>query len=112
VATMYALGAGSSGSVLDSFLPSRQAAAAARETLIPAAAQAWNVSPDTCRAERAGVIHGPRKTRLDYSELIESAAKLPVPDLKKVTLKNANDFNIVGKSIPRADIPAKVNGTA
>ncbi len=110
--TIYDHGTGGSGSVLDSYLPLRQAAAAAREMLITAAAQIWNVSTDTCRAERAGVIHGPRKTRLDYSELIESAAKLPVPDLKKVTLKNANDFNIVGKAIPRADIPAKVNGVA
>jgi len=109
---IYDHGTGGSGSVLDSYLPLRQAAAAAREMLIMAAAQTWSVSTGTCRAERAGVIHGPRKTRLDYSELIESAAKLPVPDLKKVTLKNANDFNIVGKSIPRADIPAKVNGAA
>jgi len=108
----YDHGTGGSGSVLDSYLPLRQAAAAARQMLIAAAAQSWNVSPETCRAERAGVIHGPRKTRLDYSELVESAAKLPVPDFKKVTLKNAQDFNIVGKSIPRADIPAKVNGTA
>jgi isoquinoline 1-oxidoreductase beta subunit len=108
----YDHGTGGSGSVLDSYLPLRQAAAAARQMLIAAAAQSWNVSPETCRAERAGVIHGPRKTRLDYSELVESAAKLPVPDFKKVTLKNAQDFSIVGKSIPRADIPAKVNGTA
>jgi len=58
------------------------------------------------------VIHGPRKTRFDYSELVEAAAKLPIPDFKKVTLKNPNDFNIVGTSIARADIPSKVNGSA
>jgi isoquinoline 1-oxidoreductase subunit beta len=108
----YDHGTGGSGSVLDSYLPLRQAAAAAREMLIGAAAQAWSVTPETCRAERGGVIHGPRKTRLEYSELVEAAAKLPIPDFKKVTLKNPNDFNIVGKSIPRADIPSKVNGAA
>ena len=110
--SIYNHGTGGSGSVLDSYLPLRQAGAAAREMLVMAAAQAWNVTPETCRAERAGVIHGPRKTRLDYSELVEAAAKLPIPDFKKVTLKNPNDFNIVGTSIPRADIPSKVNGSA
>jgi isoquinoline 1-oxidoreductase beta subunit len=109
---IYDHGTGGSGSVLDSYQPLRQAAAAAREMLVAAAAQAWNVNPDTCRAERAGVIHGPRKTRLDYSELIEAASKLPIPDFKKVTLKNSDDFKIIGTSVPRTDIPSKVNGTA
>ena len=109
---LYNHSTGGSGSVLDSYLPLRQAAAAAREMLIAAAAQVWNVTPETCYAQRAGVIHGPRKKRMDYGELIATAVNLPVPDFKKVTLKNANDFNIVGHSTPRADIPSKVNGIA
>src|SRR5262249_31361826 len=109
---IYSHGTGGSGSVLDSYLPLRQAAAAAREMLIATAAQRWSVPPETCRAERGGVIHGPRKNRLEYSELVEAAAKLPIPDFKKVPLKNPTDFNIVGRSIPRVDVPAKVNGTA
>ncbi|MGH9703644.1 MAG: xanthine dehydrogenase family protein molybdopterin-binding subunit, partial [Candidatus Acidiferrales bacterium] len=36
----------------------------------------------------------------------------PVPDFKKVTLKNSDNFSIVGQSMPRADIPSKVDGSA
>jgi isoquinoline 1-oxidoreductase beta subunit len=109
---VYSHGTGGSGSVADSYLPLRRAAAAAREMLIGAAAQVWNVSPETCYAERGVVVHGPRKKRLEYGELVEAATKLAIPDFNKVTLKNSDDFKIVGTSIARADIPAKVNGTA
>jgi isoquinoline 1-oxidoreductase beta subunit len=51
---------GGSSSVRTSWLPLRQAAAAAREMLVRAAATAWNVDPATCRAERGFVIHDGR----------------------------------------------------
>src|SRR5690349_23312035 len=49
---LYDHGTGGSGSVAGSWLPLRQAGAAAREMLIAAAAQRSEVGTDTCRAEK------------------------------------------------------------
>src|SRR6516162_7890066 len=48
---IYDLGTGGSGSVAGSWLPLRQAGAAAREMFIQAAANKWEVTPDTCKAK-------------------------------------------------------------
>ncbi len=109
---IYDHGTGGSGSVASSWLPMRQAGAAAREMLITAAAQHWNVNPDTCKAQKGGVLHGARNQFLTYGELAPEAAKLPVPDLNKVPLKNANDFTIVGHDHNRFEALAKSTGTA
>jgi isoquinoline 1-oxidoreductase subunit beta len=58
---IYDHGTGGSGSVSGSWLPLRRAGAAAREMLVTAAAQHWNVSRDTCQAQSGGVLHGARK---------------------------------------------------
>ncbi len=109
---VYDLGTGGSGSILGSYTPLRQAGAAAREMLITAAAQTWGVDPKTCHAKDGVVIHNPRAHTLTYGELVEKASKLPVPDLKKVTLKNPDDFRYIGKEIPHIELPTKVDGTA
>src|SRR6202048_3121293 len=54
---VYEHGTGGSGSVAGSWLPLRQAGAAAREMLITAAAQHWNVNRDTCKPKDGGVLH-------------------------------------------------------
>src|SRR5437660_12166810 len=66
---IYDLGTGGSGSVAAAYLPMRQAGAAAREMLVTAAAQRWNVNRDTCHAQNGGVLHGARKQFLTYGEL-------------------------------------------
>jgi isoquinoline 1-oxidoreductase subunit beta len=109
---IYELGTGGSGSVFGSYVPLRQAGAAAREMLITAAAQTWGVSPETCHASEGAVVHNPRAHRLTYGELVDKASKLPVPDLNKVTLKNPDDFRYIGKDIPHIELPTKVDGTA
>src|SRR5262249_57237866 len=59
---VYDHGTGGSGSVAGSYLPLRQAGAAAREMLVTAAAQRWNVNADTCQAENCGgAERGPEK---------------------------------------------------
>lgn len=108
----YSLGTGGSGSITEQYLPLRQAGASARQMLITAAAQTWGVDPLTCHAKDGAVIHNPRAHRLTYGELVAKASKLPVPDPKKVKLKNPDDFNYIGKNIPHIDIPSKVDGSA
>ncbi|MBI4466831.1 MAG: xanthine dehydrogenase family protein molybdopterin-binding subunit [Acidobacteria bacterium] len=111
--TIYrSLGTGGSSSVRESYLPLRQAGAAAREMLITAAAQAWSVPRQECFAAHGAVVHRPTGRRAPYGELVEAAEKLPLPDLASVPLKSPEKFQIVGKSIPRTDTPAKVDGSA
>jgi isoquinoline 1-oxidoreductase beta subunit len=84
----------------------------AAEMLVAAAAQKWEVSPDTCKAENGQVVHGNPKRYLSYGELVETAAKLPVPNLNTVPLKNSNDFNIVGHDTRRFEVRDKATGNA
>jgi isoquinoline 1-oxidoreductase beta subunit len=109
---IYDHGTGGSGSVSGSWLPMRQAGAAAREMFITAAAARWNVSRDTCKAQDGGILHGARKNFVTYGELVADAAKLPIPDFKSVPLKNSQDFTIVGHDTKRFEGRAKATGTA
>jgi isoquinoline 1-oxidoreductase beta subunit len=109
---IYDLGTGGSGSVAGSWLPLRRAGAAAREMLVAAAAQKWEVSPDTCKAENGQVVHGNPKRYLSYGELVEAAAKLPIPNLNTVPLKNSDDFTLVGHDTRRIEARDKATGAA
>ncbi|HEX4808258.1 MAG TPA: xanthine dehydrogenase family protein molybdopterin-binding subunit [Bryobacteraceae bacterium] len=103
-------GTGGSGSIAGSWMGLRQAAAAARFMLITAAAQRWSVAPETCNVKNGLVVHG--TDQLKFSELVEPASKLPLPDFKKLTLKKPEEFEIIGTVVPRKDIPSKTNGSA
>lgn len=101
---------GGSSSVRQSWEPLRKAGATAREILITAAAQTWSVDRATCRAEEGSVIHKPSGRRLTYGQLVETAAKLPVPS--DVPLKDPKNFRIVGQSLPQLETREKVEGSA
>jgi len=88
----------------------REAGASARSMLITAAAQTWNVAENTCTTNKGEVIHAASNRRLRYGALVDKAAALPVP--KAVSLKSPKDFKLAGQSLPRLDIPEKVNGKA
>ncbi|HET8965205.1 MAG TPA: xanthine dehydrogenase family protein molybdopterin-binding subunit, partial [Candidatus Acidoferrum sp.] len=108
----YNHGTGGSGSIAGCWLPMRRAGAAAREMLVSAAAARWGVNTNTCVAKNGGVLHGSRNNFLTYGELANDAAKLPIPNLNTVTLKNSDDFTIVGKATPRFEAVSKTNGKA
>lgn len=109
---LYDHGTGGSGSVGSSWLPLRQAGAAAREMLIAAAAKKWEVGTDTCKARNGYVVHGHPERSYKYGELVADAALLPIPNFKKVPLKNSRDFTIVGSETHRVDAASKATGTA
>ena len=109
---IYDLGTGGSGSVAGSWLPLRQAGAAAREMLIAAAAKKWEVGADTCKAEKGYVVHGHPERSYTYGELVADASQLPIPDFKEVSLKNPRNFTIVGHDTHRVDAAEKSTGTA
>jgi isoquinoline 1-oxidoreductase beta subunit len=88
----------------------RKMGAMARIMLIAAAAQSWNVDPQSCRAEKGYVLHTPTGRRASYGSLAEAAAKIAPP--KDIPLKDPKDFTLVGKPVHRLDTPSKTNGTA
>ena len=100
---------GGSASVRTTWDPMRKAGAQAREMLISAAAQKWNVPRENCKANSSFVIHAASGRKLSYGELATAAGKLPIPD--NAQLKTGG-YKIVGKSTPRLDTPSKVNGSA
>jgi isoquinoline 1-oxidoreductase beta subunit len=106
---------GGSWSVNWTFDTLSRAGAAARMSLIDAAAQNWKVSAADCVAERSIVRHLPSGRSIRYGDLV---AKVPITktfseeDLKKITLKKPADYKVVGQWTPRLDIPEKTNGKA
>jgi len=88
----------------------RGAGATARAMLVSAAAQTWNVPENTLTTEKGEVVHKATGRRLKYGALVDKAAALPVP--KDVKIKDPKNFTLMGKSLPRLDIPEKVNGSA
>lgn len=99
-----------SQSVRTSAGPLREAGAAARQMLIAAAAQRWNVPASECVAANSVVTHTPSGRKLRYGEVAEAAATLEVP--KGVKLKEPKDWKLLGTPIKRFDIPDKVMGKA
>src|SRR5437667_10470582 len=101
---------GGSNAIRSSWEPLRKAGATAREMLIAAAAEAWNVDRTTCRAQNGAVVHEPSGRRLPYGKLATRAAKLAVPT--DVPLKDPKNFRLLGRRVPRLDTPSKVDGSA
>lgn len=99
-----------SRSIRGNFELMRKMGASARETLITAAANRWKVSPESCYAKQATVIHKDTGNKLSYGELAEDASRLQPSQNPK--LKDAKDFTIIGTSPSRQDIPLKINGQA
>lgn len=88
--------------------PLRRVGAAARQMLMQAAAEQWHVPAHECETGAGMVRHNGKS--LSYGALAASAAKLPVPDLAKVTMKDPKDYKIIGHSIPGVDSPKVVKG--
>jgi isoquinoline 1-oxidoreductase beta subunit len=101
---------GNSDSVMSSFDPLRTAGAAAREMLVAAAAAQWGVAAAECTAASGRVTHAATGRSAGYSELAVAAAALPVP--QSPALKPRKQWQLIGRPLPRQDIPDKVAGTA
>ncbi len=103
-------GTGASESIQALYEPLRKAGAAAREMLVAAAAQQWNVAVAECRAEKGLVLHPGSNRKRGYGSLVEAACKLEVP--KEPKLKDAKSLRLLGSRARRLDTPDKVKGTA
>ena len=99
-----------SSSVKGFWNPLRKAGAAVRLMLQKAAAQKWEIPIEECVAKSGYIYRKNSSQKLSYGELAEAAGKIDIPS--DPPLKNSKDYNLVGKSIKRIDIPSKTNGSA
>ena len=99
---------GGSSSIRGEWEPLRRAAAEARERLVATAAKHWKAKRGECRADGGYVVHQRTGQRLAYAELVAEAARLE--PLRRVALKPPDTFRLIGKPIPRLEIPDMVAG--
>ena len=86
----------------------RKGGAAARQMLIQAAANGWNVPVAECSAASGVITHKPSGRTTTYGKVAEAAAKIEPP--KEVTLKDPKDWKTAGKPLKRLDTPDKLTG--
>jgi isoquinoline 1-oxidoreductase beta subunit len=86
----------------------RKAGAVARELLIAAAARRWQVPGDECIAADSRITHEATGRSVTYGAVAAEAARLDPPEL--VFLKDPQDWKLLGRRIPRLDVPDKVAG--
>ncbi len=99
---------GGSTSTVDAYERMRLAGAGAREALKAVAADRLGVEVAQLRTE-AGQVLAPDGTKLPYGELAAEAATRPVP---QPALRDPSQWRLLGRSLPRLDMVAKVTGTA
>jgi len=87
-----------------------QAGASARERLIAAAAQRWNVPASECEATNSRVTHKKTGHSFEYGDLAADAGKIKLD--REPAIRTPDQFKLIGKPLPRLDTPLKVNGAA
>lgn len=105
-------GTSGSMSVTTLYDPLRQAAATLREILRAEAARVLNQPAGTLVAQ-AGAFQqaGDPSSRVTYGALVAGASQWQIPE-DDVPLKAPSEHQMIGQSIPRIDLPAKVTGQA
>jgi len=99
---------GGSRGIRESHQYVREGGAAAREMLIQAAANGWNVPAGECTAANSVITHKPSGRTTTYGKVAEAAAKVPPP--QKVALKDHKDWKIAGQGVKRLDTVDKTTG--
>ncbi|HEV8679325.1 MAG TPA: molybdopterin cofactor-binding domain-containing protein, partial [Stellaceae bacterium] len=97
-----------SHSMQDSGTAIRHAAAQARTLLIGAAAARLQLPPERLHAEAGAVVAGDGR-RIGYGELV-GGELLHVHAAPQSQLVEPSRYRVIGKPVPRVDIPAKLAG--
>lgn len=100
----------SSTSVVDAWDSLRPAGAAARALLLAAAAHRWGVPVERLVSARGTVMDPATGRSAAYGELAAAAASERLRH--KPLVRAPATFRLLGRSVPRLDVPAKVQGKA
>ena len=88
----------------------RVAGAAAREMLIRAAAESWSVDARELTARDSRIVNQLTGQSAPFADFAVAAARFKPS--RTPQLKRPADFRIMGTSVPRLDVPSKVDGRA
>src|ERR1700742_4385092 len=106
---------GGSWSTMMNFDAMSRAGAAGRMALIEAAAASMGVLAGELVVHDSVISHPKSKKSMTYADIVKSgkATKTFTPDeLKAIKLKTADQYSMIGVSVPQLDIPSHTNGTA
>jgi isoquinoline 1-oxidoreductase beta subunit len=103
---------GGSDSISSYFTRLSRAAAAARAMLVSAAAQLWAVPYESLRTDYGVVIHDESGEAFTYSELVETAATIPVSDVTNLAeTKDPSQYKIIGTRVGHQHCPEIIDGS-
>ncbi len=100
--------AGGSQSIRQGWEPLRMAGATARQMLLTAAANQWEVPVSELSVEKGIIKHTGSDKSIGYGEIAKVAAKIEVPE--EVELKENKNFKIIGTSRKNVDAKKIVTG--
>ena len=103
---------GGSASIRNHFPYLRQMGAVARDMLEQTAADIWQVKKSEVKTLNHQVINVKTQKALAFGDLVEQAAKLPVPKAEAVTLKDESAFSLIGRDVRLAGQEEIVRGEA
>lgn len=103
--------AGSSG-VYAYFKVLREAGAHLRDMLRQRAATEWGVDFSAVKTDKNWVIHSSSGRKMTYGDIIALPNFAQTQLAQAPALKSSDQYTLVGKSIPRRDIPLKSTGKA
>ena len=106
---------GGSWSVNWTFDSLSRAGASGRIALVEAGAEMLGVPAGECMAANSTVAHGPSGRSVTYADIVSGgniSRTFTEDELKALPLKRFGEYNIVGRSVPALDIPAKTDGSA
>ncbi|WP_340117461.1 molybdopterin cofactor-binding domain-containing protein [Pelagibius sp. 7325] len=86
----------------------RRGGATAREMLIAAAADEWQVPAAECSVAKGVITHSPSGRSVTYGQVATAAAAMTPP--AEVALKDPSEWIIAGKPLPRLDTADKLTG--
>ncbi len=99
---------GGSQGIRGSHLYVRKGGAVAREMLIEAAAESWDVPKEECSVAASVITHKPTGRTTTYGKVAAAAAEM-IPPIE-VELKDPKDWKIIGKPVKRLDTADKLTG--
>ena len=86
------------------------AGAEARERLLLAAAQLWNVPVGELAAKDSVITHASSGRTTTYGRIADRAAKTPHPRPEEITIKSPDQWTLMGTEQKNLDVPLKVTG--
>jgi len=88
----------------------RRAGATARRILLHTAAARWGVDVAELGTEPGVVVHRASGRRMTFGEVVRGDLVTQVPPVTDADLKAPGSYRLIGRDVPRLEVPAKVRG--